>query len=175
METISGSLANALRQPDGIVLTRKIARRFFGRDNVVGETLDLNREHAMRVTAVIEDLPSNTHLAIDVFLPGIASFSELTSLDAVQGSTGNIRSFSVYTYARLRAKAHVENINAAMGGFVKRHVPDEFGGVPMAKAMTMALSPVADAHLHPRQIDAMKPQGDPRTLRAMIGIAFLIL
>ena len=175
VKAIAGDLANALSEPDGIVLTRRIARRYFSRDNVVGETIELDREHLMRVTAVIEDLPSNTHLAGDVFLPGVASFSELTSLDSVKWGTGKIKSFMVYTYVRLRPGARVDNINAAMGSFVHRHLRDEFSGVPLAKAITMTLSPVADAHLQPRQIDAMKPQGDPRTLHALICIAVLIL
>src|SRR5260370_14023586 len=132
MKTIVGDLDTALSAPDGIVLTRKIARRYFGRANVVGETIDLNREHVMRVTAVIEDLPSNTHLAGEVFLPGIADFSELTHLDSVKWGTGKIKSFMVYTYARLRPGAGVDNISAAMGSFVHRPLTDEFGGVPMA-------------------------------------------
>src|SRR5207302_1018676 len=175
MKTIVGDLANALSQPDGIVLTRKIARRLFGRDNAVGETIDLNHEHIMRVTAVIEDLPSNTHLAGDVFLAGIALFSELTRLDAIPWNTGQTKSFAVYTYARLRPGARVEKINAAMGGFVTRHMPGDVVGVPMAKAVTITLSPVADAHLEPRQVDAIKPQGDPRTLHAMLGIGVVML
>ena len=175
MKPIAGNLDNALSQPDGIVLTRKMARRFFGRDNVVGETIELNREHVMRVTAVIEDLPSNTHFASDVFLPGIANFSELTSLDSVKWGTGTFKSAMVYTYARLRPGASVNNINAAMRSFIERHLPGDYGGVPLAKAITMTLSPVADAHLQPRQVDAMKPQGDPRTLKALIGIAVVIL
>jgi putative ABC transport system permease protein len=175
MKTIVGDLDNALSAPDGIVLTRKIARRYFGRDDVVGETIDLNREHVMRVTAVIEDLPSNTHLAGEVFLPGIAEFSELTHLDSVKRGSGKIKSFMVYTYARLRPGASVENINAAMESFVGRHLTDEFDGLRMSKVVTMTLSPMADAHLQPRQLDAMKPQGDPRTLHALICIAALIL
>jgi putative ABC transport system permease protein len=175
MKTVAGDPGNALSRPDGIVLTRKIARRYFGRDDVVGETIELNREHVMRVTAVIEDLPSNTHLSGDVFLPAIANFSELTRLVSVKWGTGKIKSFQVYTYVRLRPGANVQNINAAMGSFVRRHLPDEFDGVPMAQAITMSLTPIADAHLQPRQLDALKPQGDPRTLQALIVIAVLIL
>jgi putative ABC transport system permease protein len=175
MKTIAGDPGSGLSRPDGIVLTRKIARRYFGRDNVIGETIELDREHVMRVTAVIEDLPSNTHLAGDVFLPGIASFSELTQLDSVKWGSGKIKSFKVYTYARLRPGANVESINAVMGSFVHRHLTDEFNGVPLAQVVTMSLTPIADAHLQPRQLDAMKPQGDPRTVHALICIAVLIL
>jgi putative ABC transport system permease protein len=62
MKVISGNLDEALNRPDGLVLTRKTARRYFGRDDVVGKALEMNRQHTMHVAAVIEDLPSNTHL-----------------------------------------------------------------------------------------------------------------
>ena len=174
--TLAGNLTDALSRPDGIVLTRKIARRFFGRDQVVGETLTLNGEHVMRVTAVIEDLPSNTHFVGEVFLPGIANFSDLTRLDAVKRDSGLMKSFQVYTYIRLRPGASVESINSEMDRFAARHLHGDIEpGVPLAKALTMVLSPVASAHLGVRQIDAMKPQGDPRTLQILSGIALLIL
>ena len=175
MRTVAGRLADALSRPDGIVLTRSVARRFFGRDDVVGETVELNRTHVMRVTAVIEDLPSNTHLVGDVFLPGIASFSELSLQDAVKRGSGQIKSFSIYTYARLQPGANVELINAALPSFVGRHFTDELEGEPLSTAVKVTLSPVTNAHLQPRQIDALKPQGDPGTLHIMIGVALLIL
>jgi len=175
MKTVAGSLADALSRPDGIVLTRTVARRFFGRDDVVGETVELNREHIMRVTAVIEDLPSNTHLVGDIFLPGIASFSELSLQDAVKRGSAQIKSFSVYTYVRLQPGANVNLINAALPDFVARHFTDELEGVPLSRAVEVTLSPVTNAHLQPRQIDALKPQGDPGTLHIMIGVALLIL
>src|SRR5262249_22154060 len=82
-KTLSGSLEQALSQPDGIVLTSAIARQFFGRADVTGETLDIDHEHVMRVTAVIEDLPSNTHFSIKAIASGRAPFSRLTALDAL--------------------------------------------------------------------------------------------
>jgi len=175
MKTVDGALADALNRPDGIVLTRKVARRFFGRDNVVGESIELNGEQTLHVTAVIEDLPSNTHLTGDAFLPGISNSSELTHLDAVKWESGNIKSFSVYTYVRLRPGARIDSVNAAMPSFVNRHLQHELEGVSLSKALTLSLSPVTNAHLQQRQVDAMKPQGDPRMLQILMGIAVLIL
>ena len=78
--------------------TRKIAQRFFGRDDVVGQTIELNREHVMRIAAVIEDLPSNTHLAGDAFLPGVAKFSEIARKDAEQWGSNNDKSDGTQAY-----------------------------------------------------------------------------
>jgi putative ABC transport system permease protein len=175
LKAIDGALVDALTRPDSIVLTRKVAQRFFGRVNVVGESIELNGEQILHVAAVIEDLPSNTHLTGDVFLPGISSSSELAHLDAVKWESGNIKSFSVYTYVRLRPGARVESVNAAMPNFISRHLQHEVEGVSLSKALTLSLSPVAGAHLQQRQVDAMKPQGDRRMLQILMGIAVLIV
>jgi len=174
-KTIAGDLASALSVPDGIVLTQKTARRFFGRDDVAGQTIELNRKHVMRVTAVIENWPSNTHLAGDVFLPAMASFSNLTEQDSLTWENGRTKSFSIYTYVRLKPGAAVADVNAELPAFLKRRYATNLLGVSLAEAMTLKLSPVADAHLGVHQMDAMKPQGDVRTLQAMTGIAVLIL
>ncbi|MDB6009542.1 MAG: transporter permease, partial [Gammaproteobacteria bacterium] len=78
MKILSGDPEAALRDPTGIVLTRAVARRFFGRDDVLGKSIQVDRQHVMQVAAVIEDLPANTHLDAAVFVPAIASFSRVT-------------------------------------------------------------------------------------------------
>ena len=175
LRTVAGDADAAVQTPDGIVLTRRAARALFGRDDVVGQTLELNRRHTMRVMAVIENLPANTHFNGDVFAPGIASFSELTALDAVGSEPGAIRRENAFTYVRLRPSARVSDVSAGLSGFAKRHLPGEFSGVPRWQIYTFSLVPLTDIHLQPRSLGDAKPSGDPRTLQAMIGIAALIL
>jgi putative ABC transport system permease protein len=99
---ISGNLTAALERPDGIVLTRSLARKYFGREDVLGQTLTLNREHALVVTAVIEDLPESQFKA-QAFLSGAASYSSLTSNDTAAWNTDDAPFLlgSVQTYVRL--------------------------------------------------------------------------
>jgi putative ABC transport system permease protein len=175
MKVVAGNLDEALNRPDGLVLTRKTAHRYFGRDDVVGKALEMDRKHTMRVAAVIEDLPSNTHLTAEVFAPGIAKFSSLALLDGADLGPNPLRAESVYTYVRLRPGANMARVAAGMKDFALRHVSGEVGGVPVAKAYTFSLIPLTDIHLEPNSIADMKPPGDARTLQTMIGIAGLIL
>jgi putative ABC transport system permease protein len=176
MKVIAGNLDQALNKPDGLVLTRTTARRYFGRDDVLGKALELDRQYTMHVAAVIEDLPPNTHLVADAFASGIASFSALTRLDAAAAANpDSVPSENVYTYVRLRPGAPVSRIAGAMRDFVSRHVHGQLGGQPIANAYTFNFIPLADIHLQPGSIGDMKPPGDARTLQTMIGIAALIL
>ena len=175
MKVIAGDPNEALSRPDSLVLTRKMARRYFGRDAVVGETLELHRTHNMRVGAVIEDLPANTHFDIDVFAPGVASFSALTEFDASDADPNTIRKEDVYSYFKLRAGAQIARVTSAMSDFTMRHVRGELGGQPTAKAYHFNLVPLNRIHLQTSSIADMKPPGDPLMVQTLIGIAALIL
>ncbi|MCD4729740.1 MAG: ABC transporter permease, partial [Bacteroidales bacterium] len=59
---IFGSPSYALTESNSIVLTRSLAKKYFGDINPVGQVMSLGNVIDCRVTAVIEDVPANTHL-----------------------------------------------------------------------------------------------------------------
>lgn len=174
-KTLSGNLAQALSRPEGIVLTRAMARQLFGRDNVTGEALEIDHTHTMRVTAVIEDFPSNTHFNVKVIASGLAGFSRLSFLDALSRKPDPIQLEEAYTYVKLYPGARLEKLNAGLRAFADRHIPGEMNGAPVSRFCDFSLIPLSDIHLQPRSSGEMKPTGDPRTLHMMIAIAVLIV
>src|SRR5579883_2488278 len=81
LPAVAGALQTALVAPDSIVITRSVARKYFGRDDVIGQTLEINRRYPMTVTAVLADLPSNTHLDTTIIASSRASLSPLSKAD----------------------------------------------------------------------------------------------
>ena len=69
---IAGSY-DALKDPNSVVLTEKISRKYFGEEPALGKELRLNRQRVLKVTAVIEDIPENSHLQFDILI----SFSSM--------------------------------------------------------------------------------------------------
>ncbi|WP_129648805.1 ABC transporter permease [Peristeroidobacter agariperforans] len=175
LRSIAGDLANALSQPDSLVLTSRAARQLFSREDAVGETVRVGPDAVMRVAAVVENLPSNSHLNCDVFLPGAASFSPLVTLTAEQRQPGALRSENAYTYVRLRGDASIDDVRSRLRAFTDSHVRGDVNGTPIAKSYTFTLTPLADVHLQPRSIGDLKPPVDVRVLHALIGVALLIL
>ncbi len=113
MPAHAGALRTALSRPDGIVLSRAKARKYFGNDAVVGRTLLLD-DQPMTVTAILQDLPLNaTSLKADIFASGLASFSRLGQLDRDPANAMGSGVFSVeaITYLRLVPGASVDKIN----------------------------------------------------------------
>ncbi len=57
-----------LRLPFSLVLSEKLARKYFGNVNPLGKVLVLNNVQPLTVTAVIEDLPGNVHVRYDALI-----------------------------------------------------------------------------------------------------------
>jgi putative ABC transport system permease protein len=76
----NGDNSAALTSPNTIVLSQSAARKYFGAEDPVGKTINLNNRHFtqdLSVTAVFADLPANSHIKIDflVSLPTLISAS----------------------------------------------------------------------------------------------------
>ncbi len=170
----AGDPATALQQPDGVVVTRSIARKYFGTDNVLGETLEFDRKAPMRITGVLEDLPSNTHLDLGVIAAGVASTSALTRMEAYNPASGVIPPV-VYTYVRLKAGASVAAFERAVDSFAERH--PEFQ--PRDTKLTFDAWPIAGLHfrvLDPKfRLQTMKPLADRNALIGVVLIGGLIV
>lgn len=71
-KVLSGNLSTALDGPNDIVITRSLADKYFGRTDVLGQTLKVTgawMDHDFTVTAVINDQPENSSLVFDFLLP----------------------------------------------------------------------------------------------------------
>lgn len=110
--TYLGNLESALQQPDSLVLTRSLARKYFGTDQVLGQTLQVDRQQPMVIKAVIEDLPPNTKLAGD---DTIVMFAAASSPFAPQSQTPT--SWVAYSYFRLGADVPPERLNAQLARY----------------------------------------------------------
>ena len=174
LPAVAGDLTSALERPDGIVLTRRMARKYFGRDNPIGETIELDRQHFMTITAVLADLPSNTHLNFDFLASGKAAFSDLTRLDGLPPLNG----YQAFTYFRLKPGADIAQVRNAMPAFLDRHGVTA-RDAPITNAggrMTYPLTPIAEIHLSKGMLNfLMKPRGNPATVYALGVVAFLLV
>src|SRR5688572_23476396 len=68
-EMISGSATNALALPDQVTLSESAAKRYFGNENPMGQTMLFHRGEngisTLKVTGVFKDVPPNSHLHTD--------------------------------------------------------------------------------------------------------------
>ncbi|MFI5153498.1 MAG: ABC transporter permease [Chitinophagales bacterium] len=64
---LQGNPAVALENPHSIVITETIAKKYFGKENALGQSMTCNGEN-MQVTGVIKDRPANSDMKIDALM-----------------------------------------------------------------------------------------------------------
>lgn len=99
--------STALDDPSGLLLTERMAIKYFGRTDVLGETVTLDNRFDFTVTAVIEDPPLNTHFNSLVFddqsfgvVAPIKALDRLRNYDSAVGDWHNL-SLGDMTYVLL--------------------------------------------------------------------------
>lgn len=148
----AGNLATALERPDAVVLTRSRARKYFGREKVIGETMLLDRKHTLVVTAVLEDLPASRFttppLETGVFLSGRAAFSTLTAMDLAPWNTDSSDWLmnQVLTFVRLPPEATPAQFNQALPAILKQAWPRK----PTTSVFGLELVRIDRANTHPQ-------------------------
>ena len=99
---IEGSRATVLNNPDKVVLTETIAKKYFGNENPIGKQILYDGNHSFTVSGIIEDMPENAHFHFDLIFPIqfiMRFYSERDKGDNV-----------FYSYVRLREGNDIQQI-----------------------------------------------------------------
>jgi putative ABC transport system permease protein len=170
LPVLAGDLAHALEPPDGVVLTRSMARKYFGKDAPIGESLQIDGQ-PMRVTAVLKDLPSNTHLTADIIASARAPQSPISRYEYMNGPLNN----TLATYVRLKPGVSAASLAPRLAGFLDRRLPiinSEYEGKVVRAAH---LVPLTRIHLTRFTQGLAKPPADPTVVAAIGAIGVLIV
>lgn len=119
----------ALEDPKGFVITRKTAMKIFGRLDVVGETIFLNHKHDLHITAVIENLPNNSHFNSSFIADDVDILAPLVALNRIdnwdlQGNWSNISSGN-HVYIMTKQPMAINEFNSKINVIFDKHVDPE--------------------------------------------------
>jgi putative ABC transport system permease protein len=130
-----GTPGEALNAPDSIVLTETTAQKYFGNEDPIGKTMNFEwwgTWHDFRVTAVVADLPGNTHLDFDFLLP-----IDFVTRSGMAIDTWDVSAYR--TYVRLGENADQAEVNAKIAGIMREHVPEFESDVALFRARDIHL------------------------------------
>ena len=136
---IEGNPALSLSEPNTILLTRSIAKKYFGSENPVGKMFTINQingKSEMKVTGIIKDYPENSHIHFTM----IASLSTLTNeLSWLKSWDTN----TLATYVLLKKGVNKSQLESKFPAFIdKYHKGDD------SYSFSMYLQPLKDIHLY---------------------------
>jgi putative ABC transport system permease protein len=161
-EALEGSTAEALDQPNSIVLTETMAARYFGGRKAVGNTLKVG-EDIYTVTAVIEDVPGNSHILFD----------GLVSRNSLPAEIGNWGNFGVFTYLLLQEGEDASVFQEKLKDMYDRYMASIFQGIGIT--VEYELMKVTDIHLRSDNSGEPRPTGSIQYVIIFSIVAFFLL
>ncbi len=173
---ISGQPDRVLTEPQTIVLTEKMANKYFGDEEAVGKSINMGSDSTeYRITGIVENPPENSHLGFNF----IASFH---SLEKAKNTIWLSHNLSTYFLLGEDVNANLleEKIQPVMLKYVGPEV-EQFLGVPIDQFMEagnaygMYLQPLSDIHLNPEIQQSMKPPHERKYIYIFSLIAAFIL
>ncbi|MBR9999334.1 MAG: ABC transporter permease [Cyclobacteriaceae bacterium] len=162
---IQGDPETALYDPFSVVINRDLAIKYFGRTDVVGESL-VGENDSYKITGVIENLPKNTHLN------EITGFISYNSQEArnLEGHWGN---FGVFTYIHAPGltdpAAFEEKLEQVYDNYCAE-IFEQFG-----ITFKYQLQNIQDIHLYSHTTGEAGVNGDIAYVYVFSAVAFIIL
>ncbi len=178
LPAIQGNVRHALDEPNTVVLTESAAKKYFGSTHVVGKTIEIKayKNPFYKVTAVVKDIPRNSHFHFDFFF----------SMKNVDYQWGQLTSHNFYTYLLLKkgtdGKAFEKNFDQyldkhvlpeAKRFFVNMNSIDDFRKA--GNLIAYSMMPLTDIHLYSDRSSELSPGGNIQYVYIFSAVALFIL
>ena len=173
---LQGDPTSALEDPNSIVLTESLAKKYFGEQNPMGQSVlvshsgeNYSGELGLVVTGVVADPPANSHFTFDFLVPVVTSGDLVNYLDRWDSN-------SYYTYVSLTPGHSISTFTTNLRTMAKTHLsqvpfyqenPDA-AGIYFPQALT-------DIHLRSKVNMEFQVNGDIRFVYLFSAIGILIL
>jgi putative ABC transport system permease protein len=155
----AGDRANVLAAPHSVVLSNRMAQRYFGKEDPLGRQMEMNDGTRLTVTGILRDIPGNSHLRFDI----LTSFPTLESVLHRSLLSENWLDNSYRTYLTLHENCVPELLDAKL----RRYDLEGFNG----QIWSFHLQPLYDIHFN-REIWGT---GDKGTLFIFLSAGIFIL
>jgi putative ABC transport system permease protein len=164
---IKGDAEHALDNPEGIVITEKMAKKYFGTIDVIDKTIRKNDKDNFTVTGVIANIPDNSHLKFDFIQP--MRYIARTNGDLKNNVWDN---FNWYSYIKLNDKA---DRSAAGIAELEKKFQDIYKKHEDVLKVSFILQPLSDIHLHSNFLADIPGHGNAQNVYIFSIVAVFIL
>lgn len=164
-ELLEGNRETALDQPNSILITPSMAKKYFGNENPIGKSLEFQGQQNLQITGILEDAPLNAHFQYDF----IISFSSLRQWFG--GSYPNSWYWNpCWTYVVLDEDVTPKQFATLLPDFVNKYFPDF-----IREDVRMELQPLEDIHLYSALDYEIQANSDVKNIYIFGAIAIFVL
>ena len=160
---VSGDARHGLDQPGAAIISQRLAMKYFGREDVVGEVVKLDTVD-YTITAVMENHPANTDLPFDLML------SQVTLRNWWNELGWNNVNGDDQCYVLLSEKATPADIEARMDAFVTKYV-----GQDNSLERDFLLQPLREVHTDGRFSNYSRSVASSGTMTGLSIVGIFLL
>jgi putative ABC transport system permease protein len=162
---IEGDPETALDNPNSIVVTESTAKKYFGDESAMGKVLRVEEGINFEITGVIKDLPTQSHLKIDI-LGSLNTTRQFFGGQFPQTWIWN----PCWTYVLLHEGINPEILDEKFPEFYENHYTD------LRDAdVTLYLQALTDIHLKSHHVYEMRPNSNSVYVYILSIVALIIL
>ncbi len=175
---LAGDSKTALNEPNTVVITESTAKKYFGSvEAAMGKSMECNddRTKLYKVTAVVKDIPKNSHFNFDMFM----------SMDNVDYNFNNYLSHNFHTYIVLKPgtdyKAFEKNFAQVIDKYILPQAK-QFMQIESMKdfektgnRLSYSLTPLTAIHLHSERNVELGVNGSIQYVYIFGAVALFIL
>ena len=184
---VTGDPAQVLAQPQSVVLSQAMARKYFGDADPVGRIMTVSPPPCLRdvtscstdpialtVTGVFKDIPTNSQLKADIFLPYASTADTFQQVDRQEWLEEN-----TFSYVRLAPGADPRDVVAKLKPILDREVGKDLARFNIhaigSDISAVHLTPFLRVHLDGARAANITPAGSWATVYGVIAIGVLIM
>ncbi len=155
-----GDARTALKRPDGVVISKKIADKYFPNQDPLGKTIRINNKDDVMVTGVLKEITDESSLKFD-FLMSYEHWLKTNDWAKEWGNNGP------RAYVMLNKNASLEKVQAKLKGYIKTKNKDS--------NVEMFLQPYEDVYLYSNYKAGVQDGGRIDYVKMFTIIAIFIL
>jgi putative ABC transport system permease protein len=168
---LEGTDSTALKGLNKIVLSRSLAKKYFRDESPLGKTMRNNGTTEFIVTGVFDDIPANSHMAIDALL-SFATYAKGQGND----NEDAMRVWhwdGFFTYLLLDKNADPEEMEVKINQYTRKYLVEKYKD--QSASMVLNLQFISDIHLDSSFIGEFKENGNRDTTYFLMVVAALTI
>lgn len=175
---VQGNSKTALQRPLTLVISKELAKRFFGKEDPVGKQIKFSKNNDIppfTVTGVFDKIPSNCHFHFDIFG---------SMVNDAEATANSWLTSNYYTYAVLQKGYDYKKLEAKLPGMVEKYMGPQIQqqmGLTLEQfrsrgnSIGFKLQPLTAIHLHGDSSSEFEPGGDIRYIYIFSAVAIFML
>ncbi len=115
---LEGDYKTVLQHPNSVVISSEIARKYFGYQDPIGQTLTMDNEYQFVVTGILDEFPAKSHL----------DFNMVFAMDLLEKFEwfDNWWSNGLMTYVNIATPQEATQLDSQLQDFMNKYFADDF-------------------------------------------------